>query len=326
MIAITGAAGFIGSNLACVLAREEPAAELVLVDHPLDRSRAANLALPDGASFRFVSHGAFLEALAGGQLAPSLIYHLGACSDTTETRWPYLLENNVAYSQRLWQWSAGHGTRLVYASSAATYGNGSQGFSDRLHPSRLVPLNLYGKSKNDFDAWALEQVAGGHPAPPVWAGMKFFNVYGPRELHKGRMASVVYHGLRQLREEGCVRLFRSNDPGYADGGQMRDFVYVEDCIAHMRYFAGGGGPSGLYNSGSGQARSFADLAHAICAAAGRPAEIRFVDMPEALRSTYQNFTQADLQSLRAAGCTTAPTSLEEGVARTVAWILEQTGG
>jgi ADP-L-glycero-D-manno-heptose 6-epimerase len=152
------------------------------------------------------------------------VFHLGACSSTTETNWDFLRANNIEYSQALWNWCAKAHCPLIYASSAATYGDGSLGFDDRTAPADLKPLNLYGRSKNDFDAWVFESPDAGKPAPPLWAGLKFFNVYGPRESHKGAMASVVWHAHRQILERGVVRLFRSNDPKYPDGGQMRDFV------------------------------------------------------------------------------------------------------
>jgi ADP-L-glycero-D-manno-heptose 6-epimerase len=186
------------------------------------------------------------------------------------------------------------------------------------------PLNLYGKSKNDFDAWALAEVRDGRPAPPRWAGMKFFNVYGPREQHKHGMHSVVLQAFRQVLAEGEVRLFRSNDPAYADGGQLRDFVFVEDCLDHMLWLAGAtDGPvrvGGLFNSGTGVARSFADLARAVFTALGREPTIRYIDMPASLSAQYQNYTQAEMTKLREAGYARPGTTLEDGVAQYVAWL------
>ena len=166
-------------------------------------------------------------------MKPEAIFHLGACSATTETDWNYLLRNNVEYTRTLWEWCAANGKPLLYASSAATYGDGSRGFDDRTAPGELTPLNLYGKSKNDFDAWALAEAESGRPQPPKWAGLKFFNVYGPHEPHKGRMASVVYQTWRQVKATGGMKLFRSTDPRFTDGGQLRDFVYVGDCVNHL---------------------------------------------------------------------------------------------
>lgn len=319
MIAVTGAAGFIGSNLAQRLAAAGH--ELVLVDHPLVPRKGENFAgLSD---FRFLDHARFLDALGRREFSPEAIFHLGACSSTTETDADYLRRNNVEYSQTLWRASIALGCSLIYASSAATYGDGSQGFDDRIPAERLRPLNLYGHSKNDFDRWVQEQIAAGNPTPPGWAGLKFFNVYGPRERHKRGMASVVWHAYRQIRETGRVRLFRSTDPAYADGGQRRDFVFVDDCIDHMLWLWQNPQQSGLYNSGTGTARTFLDLARAVFAGLGREPQIEFIDMPATLARQYQNFTQADMSRLRAAGYDRPPTSLETGVERYLQFLHEQ---
>ncbi|MBN9117876.1 MAG: ADP-glyceromanno-heptose 6-epimerase [Planctomycetes bacterium] len=318
MIAVTGAAGFIGSNLAHALAREGHA--LLLVDHDITPAKAANLA---GLSrFAFSRHDHFLDDLANGRVRPEAVFHLGACSSTTETDWNYLLRNNVEYTRSLWTWCAAAGVPLLYASSAATYGDGSRGFDDRTPPAELAPLNLYGKSKNDFDVWALAEVATGKPAPPMWAGLKFFNVYGPREPHKGRMASVVYQTWRQVRATGAMKLFRSTDPQYPDGGQLRDFVFVGDCVNHLLWLwrNGPAGPRGLYNSGTGAPRTFLDLATAVFAALGLKPNISFIDMPADLARQYQNFTRAEMSKLRAAGGTISTTGLEAGVRETVRWL------
>jgi ADP-L-glycero-D-manno-heptose 6-epimerase len=319
MIAVTGAAGFIGSNLAHKLAADGHT--LLLVDHDITAAKAANLV---GLSrFAFLRHDHFLDDLANGRVHPEAIFHLGACSATTETDWSYLLRNNVEYTQSLWRWCAAQGKPLLYASSAATYGDGSRGFDDRIPPTELTPLNLYGKSKNDFDAWALAEVAAGHPQPPKWVGVKFFNVYGPREPHKGRMASVVYQTWRQVRATGGMKLFRSTDPRYADGGQRRDFVFVGDCVSHLLWLWRHPAPSGLYNSGTGTPRSFLDLASAVFAALALPPRIAFIDMPADLARQYQNFTRADVSKLRAAGCTIPATVLEVGVRETVRWLEDR---
>lgn len=315
MIAITGAAGFIGSNLAHRLSAS--GRELVLVDHSPTAAKAVNWA--GLGRFRFVPMERFRNDLDRGEVEGlEAVFHLGACSSTTETDWEFLAENNVGYTQSLWTWCAAAGVPLLYASSAATYGDGSRGFSDRTPPTELEPLNLYGKSKNDFDAWALAEIAAGRPRPPVWAGLKFFNVYGPRETHKGKMASVVWHARRQILETGEVRLFRSNDPAYPDGGQSRDFVFVEDCVDHMLWLRSNPDASGVYNSGTGTSRTFLDLALAVFAALGREPRVRFVDMPPELGKQYQNYTRADVTKLREAGYAKPATPLEEGVRRALA--------
>lgn len=313
MFAITGAAGFIGSHLAHRLARMGHA--LLLADHPLVPSKQGNL--NDLERFTFLGHDRLLNYLYRQSPVLKGVFHLGACSSTTEADWYYLQQNNVEYSQRLWEWCARVGCPLVYASSAATYGDGSLGFDDQLRPEQLQPLNLYGRSKNDFDRWALAQVARGEPSPPAWAGVKFFNVYGAREGHKGPMASVVWQAYRQICEGGEVRLFRSNDPAYPDGGQRRDFVFVEDCVDHLLWLQQRPHPPGLYNSGTGTARTFLELARAIFAALSVEPNIRFVEMPAAITRQYQNFTQADMTRLRETGFEQAPTPLEKGVRQTV---------
>lgn len=315
MIAVTGAAGFIGSCLAQHLA-ELGERELLLVDRRLTPAKAPNLAGLPG--FRFMGHLDFLAALEAGALEPSVIFHLGACSDTTQGDWEFLRRNNLEYTQALWAWCARAGRPFYYASSAATYGDGSRGFSDRTPPGELAPLNLYGKSKNDFDAWALARAAG--PAPPAWAGFKFFNVYGPREAHKGRMASVVFHAYRQIKERGEVRLFESDQHGMAHGEQRRDFVFVGDCVEHMLWSWRHEGPPGVYNSGTGCARTFNDLVAAVFEALGLPRRIVYIPMPADLKGRYQSFTQADMARIAEAGYSAPPTPLEEGVRRYVAWL------
>jgi len=310
MIAITGAAGFIGSNLAHRLAGMGH--ELLLVDHALGTATPANWAGLDG--YKFLDHMHFIEHL--DSIVLDAVFHLGACSDTTETNWEYLQNNNIGYSKILWKHCAREQIPYLYASSAATYGDGSKGFDDRTPPSELVPLNLYGKSKNDFDAWALVKTK----APPRWAGFKFFNVYGPRETHKNRMASVVYQTWKQVKATGSMKLFRSSDPKYPDGGQLRDFVFVQDNIDHMLWCWQNDVPGAVYNSGTGHARSFHDLAKAVFTAMKLEPNTGFVDMPADLLGKYQNFTEAKMAKLRATGFSKATTMLEEGVRHTVEWL------
>jgi len=321
MIAITGAAGFIGSNLAHRLAAE--GRDLLLVDHPLTTAKTANFA--GLGQFRFLDHERFLRAIERGSLSFDGIFHLGACSSTTETDWAYLERNNIGYTRTLWEWCTANGCPFLYASSAATYGDGVRGFDDRTPPTELVPLNLYGKSKNDFDIWALAEAATERPCPPRWAGLKFFNVYGPREPHKGRMASVVYQTWRAVKATGAMKLFRSTDAAYPDGGQLRDFVFVGDCVDHLLWLWQNPTTNGLYNSGTGAERTFLDLARAVFAALGLPPNITFTDMPADLAGRYQNFTRAEMSKLRTAGFSAPPTPLEDGVRETVRWLETQPG-
>jgi ADP-L-glycero-D-manno-heptose 6-epimerase len=312
MIAVTGAAGFIGSNLAHRFAGED--VDLLLVDHPLTPAKAANFV--GFKQYAFVEHDRFLQGIANRKYNLEAIYHLGACSATTEKNWDYLLHNNIEYTKALWSYCMDRQIPFVYASSAATYGDGSLGFDDSIPPERLTPLNLYGKSKNDFDLWALEQ----KQTPPRWAGLKFFNVYGPRETHKGRMASVALQTYKQILATGGMKLFRSNDPRYPDGGQLRDFVYVDDCVDHLIWLANHDHGGGLVNSGTGAARSFYDLAKAVFDSMQLPANISFIDMPTDLARQYQNFTQAEMSKLKSLGYRGKSTSLEEGVSRYVSWL------
>jgi ADP-L-glycero-D-manno-heptose 6-epimerase len=239
------------------------------------------------------------------------IFHLGARTDTTEQDPAVFDLLNLNYSKQMWQACVRYQLPLVYASSGATYGDGRLGYSDQDDAlvSLLRPLNPYGESKNDFDKWALEQTE----KPYFWAGLKFFNVYGPNEYHKGRMASVILHAFRQIQENGSMQLFRSHNPDYVDGGQMRDFIYVKDVVEVCYFFLHHRTHSGLYNLGTGQARTFMDLALNTFEALGHPADIRFRDTPEDIRDTYQYFTEADMRKLRAAGYDLHFATLEEGI-------------
>ncbi|MBK8269264.1 MAG: ADP-glyceromanno-heptose 6-epimerase [Planctomycetes bacterium] len=313
MIAVTGSAGFIGSNLAHRLARDGQA--LLLVDRNFTPEKSPNIAGLTGHPS--MKHDEFLDALATDRVSPEAIFHLGACSSTTEKNWDFLVEINIGYSQKIWNWCASRGRPMIYASSAATYGDGTRGFDDRTPPGKLLPLNLYGKSKNDFDQWALEMAATREAAPPKWAGLKFFNVYGPRERHKGRMASVVWHARKQILETGEMKLFRSNDPAIADGVQRRDFVFVDDCVEHMLWLWKRPAPNAIYNSGTGSARTFLDLTRAVFAGMQREPRIAFIDMPPDVAGQYQNYTQADMSRLIATGYDHPVTVLETGVAKTV---------
>jgi ADP-L-glycero-D-manno-heptose 6-epimerase len=311
-IVITGAAGFIGGQLLESFARQHPVAELLAVDHPVTEAKRPNLAAVPGVAF--LDHTAFVGALEAGTLSPDLILHMGACSSTTEQDWGYLADNNLHYSQRLWRWCARHGRRLIYASSAATYGDGARGFDDESPLAELQPLNLYGRSKHEFDLWVEQQVKQGQPQPVQSVGLKFFNVFGPGEAHKGRMASMVYHGYHQIQREGVVRLFKSHRPDYTDGGQLRDFIYVRDLVRVMTELAERPAVSGLFNLGTGRAHSFRELLEALFAALNLPPRIEYVPMPEDLQGRYQYFTQATMRKLARAGVPYVPTPLAEAVA------------
>jgi ADP-L-glycero-D-manno-heptose 6-epimerase len=268
------------------------------VDHPLTVAKSANMEPLEKAAF--LDHKEFIGRLESGEIAPRIVIHLGACSDTTEQNWSYLLENNLQYSQRIWKSCAAQNSQLIYASSAATYGDGTLGFDDEMDISLLKPLNLYGQSKQDFDLWVEAQRKDQTVGPKQCVGLKFFNVFGPGEAHKGRMASMVFHGCNQIRANGRVRLFKSSRPDYADGGQLRDFIYVKDVVAVIERFMEQPEVSGLFNLGTGHARSFSDLIHAVFAALGLPPQIDYIPMPADLEGKYQYFTEAKMEKLRTA--------------------------
>ena len=316
MILVTGGAGFIGSNL--IAALEARGVEVALCDRLGESEKWKNVAKrrlaafvePDGLLAYLDRHAGRIEA----------IFHLGAISATTERDADLILRTNFTLSLELWDWCARHGVRLIYASSAAVYGDGSAGFDDDMSAealAKLRPMNPYGWSKLLFDRRATQLAAEGAERPPQWAGLRFFNVYGPNEYHKGSMRSVVeqVHG-RVAAGEPAV-LFRSHNPRYPDGGQLRDFIWVGDCVSVMLWLLDRPAASGLFNLGTGKARSFADLARAVFAALGKPPEIRYVDTPVEIRDRYQYFTEARMARLRAAGYDAAFTELEDGVARYV---------
>lgn len=307
MIIVTGAEGFIGS---CLVAYLNAAGynDLVLVDdfgHP-ERSRN----LQNKIFTEKINRPDFLSWFSEHANRVQFVFHIGARTDTTDKNEQVFKELNLEFTQQLWKACVREGIALVYASSAATYGAGEHGYDDQdaLLPL-LKPLNPYGRSKNDFDNWAMQQT----DKPYFWAGLKFFNVYGPNEYHKGRMASVVFHAYRQIKETGRVKLFRSHKDGIADGEQQRDFIYVKDLCDVCLYFLLNRKNSGIYNLGSGKARSFNDLARAVFKAMALPQNIEYIDTPEDIRDTYQYFTEASMQRLRLAGYEKAFTSLEEGI-------------
>jgi len=318
MIVVTGASGFIGSNLVEELNRRGRSDLLVVDDYPWLRGTGQATSSSEGARYGDrLGVAGFLDMddLAGWLnregTAVEAVIHLGACSDTTVTDRDWVMEVNLAYTQRLWNWCTRAACPLVYASSAATYGDGSSGYDDRPHPARYQPLNLYGESKHLFDLWALRRTT----SPPLWAGLKYFNVFGPNEAHKGRMASVAYHGFQQIRRTGVIRLFQSHRAGIPDGGQKRDFVFVGDVVHATLHFLESRepAPNGLYNVGVGKARTFADLARAVFSSVGRRPNIHYIPMPDDLRSRYQYFTEARIDKLRQAGFEQPMRCLEEGV-------------
>ncbi len=308
MIVVTGAAGFIGSALAWRL-NTRGVRDILCVDTPATDAGNANLA---PLHYRaYLPHEEFRSRWGAGEWRGEIeaVYHLGACSSTTETNWDFLRANNIAYSQDLCRLALEAGARFVHASSAATYGDGSHGYSDdhATTPS-LEPLNLYGRSKQEFDLWAL-----GNGTMDRIAAVKYFNVYGPNEWDKGDMRSMVCKGYEQIAANGKVRLFKSDRPEYADGGQMRDFVYVKDAVDMTLWLGAHARANGIFNVGTGEASSWNRLIGAIFAAMGREPNIEYVDMPEQLKGKYQYFTQAEMAKLRAAGCDVAITPLEDAV-------------
>jgi len=307
MIIVTGAAGFIGSCMVNKL-NNKGHNELIIVD---DFSRSLKN--------KNINHKSFLEQVPRDQFFSWLrdhhadvqfIVHLGARTDTTELDKHIFQELNLDYSKSLWNLCSEFQIPLIYASSAATYGLGELGYDDD-HGlvSKLRPLNPYGESKNEFDKWVLLQ----ERTPPFWAGLKFFNVYGPNEYHKGRMASVIFHSYNQIISTGRTRLFRSNHPGYEDGMQLRDFIYVKDVINVIYYMMNRRPECGIYNLGTGKARTFTDLAGAVFRAMNKEEKIDFIPMPSDIGSRYQNFTEARMDKLRDTGYDVGFYTLEEGI-------------
>lgn len=307
IIVVTGAAGFIGSCLTGLL-NSRGYENLILVDDFSRTDKAPNL---DGKKWMAkIERSVFFSWLKENKPAVAFVFHIGARTDTTEFDYAVHQRLNVDYSCEIWKYCAAYSIPLVYASSAATYGDGNLGYNDDHQlPFSLQPLNPYGVSKNEFDKWALQQTA----APPFWAGLKFFNVYGPNEYHKGRMASVIWHSFNQIKKDGLVKLFKSHRPDFKDGQQLRDFVYVKDVLEVCYWLMENKPFSGLYNLGTGKARAFEDLVKATFAGLGRPANISFIDMPEDIRDKYQYFTEANMAKLRHAGYTAPFYSLEKGV-------------
>lgn len=314
MIVVTGGAGMIGSIIAWHLNTKLGRDNLMIVDHITHEAQWQNLAHRHYA--QYLDKDQLMSWLEGSSNIEAII-HMGAISATTERDFNKLVENNIHYSQNLWTWCANNNVPFFYASSAATYGDGSLGYDDT-NIENLRPLNGYGYSKHFFDQWVLRQVAENQFAPTSWAGFKFFNVYGPNEYHKERMASVAFHTFNQFSQTGTMKLFKGTKTGVADGMQMRDFVYVKDAANVVVHFLNAAlsskpAPNGIYNIGTGKARSFKDLAAAVMTGMGKTPHITYIDMPVDLQGKYQYFTEASMTKLFAAGYVTPFTSLEDGV-------------
>ncbi|MSO54384.1 MAG: ADP-glyceromanno-heptose 6-epimerase [Rhodospirillales bacterium] len=322
MFVVTGGAGFIGSNIVAAL-EDRGLGDVAVCDSFGGGEKWRNLAKRELAAVVPPEHlFAFLESTS----APiDVVFHMGAISATTETNADLVIDNNFRLSLQLWEWCARRQVRLIYASSAATYGDGSQGFiDDDRSPAlaRLRPLNVYGWSKHLFDRRVARLIATGAPTPPQWVGLKFFNVYGPNEYHKDAQQSVVAQIHPTAAAGHPARLFKSHHPEYADGGQLRDFVWIEDCVDVILWLLDHPSVSGLYNLGTGRARCFADLAGAVYHALGKTPLIEYVPTPEAIRDRYQYFTEADMSRLHAAGYPKDRfTSLEDGVTQYVQGFL-----
>ncbi len=307
MIVITGAAGFIGSNLAGYL-NEARFFDIVLVDDFSKTEKQANY-LNKIFSAK-IERKEFFNWLKANHRFVQFIFHLGARTDTIELNKAVFDELNLEYSKKVWLLCVEYGLPLVYASSAATYGDGSLGYNDNHEIiESLKPLNPYGESKNEFDKWALKQVR----KPYFWSGLKLFNVYGPNEYHKGRMALVIFHSFNQIKATGKVNLFRSHNRAYRDGEQLRDFIYVRDVCDVMMYFMQIRKNSGIYNLGTGKARTFINLAQNVFNAMNILEKIEFIDTPRDIRDKYQYFTEANISKLRNIGYEKPFTSLENGI-------------
>ncbi len=318
MIIVTGGAGFIGSAFVWKL-NQEGITDIIIVDQLGTDAKWKNF-----VNLRFTDYihkDEFIKMVLADKVPfeTSAVVHMGACSSTTERDADYLWENNYLYSRKLAEWALRHNLRFIYASSAATYGDGALGFSDdHTKISHLKPINMYGYSKQLFDLWVLK-----NKLENKIAGIKFFNVFGPNEYHKGDMASVIFKAFHQIKETGKVRLFKSYKKEYSDGGQMRDFVYVKDCLDAMKWLLNNPGANGIFNLGTGKARTWNDLIAAVFAAMGRKTNIQYMEMPESLRDQYQYFTEAEMNKLKSAGCPVKFSSLEDSVRDYVVNYLQQ---
>lgn len=306
MIIVTGGAGFIGSCVVRSL-NEAGRSDIVIVDNISETDKWMNMR--NKKYIKYVHKSKFLEELPTYENVEAIV-HMGAQSSTTERDFDYLWENNFEYTKALWNYCAEKHISFIYASSAATYGDGSLGFNDRMDIDQLLPLNGYGYSKQLFDQWVKHQAK---IFPAQYCGLKFFNVYGPNEYFKGSMASMVFHGFNQIKETGKVKLFKSCNPNYKDGGQLRDFVYVKDICKVIMWLLVNKHVSGLFNVGTGRAQSFAELAEATFHALDLEPNIEYIDMPEKLRGKYQYYTKAEMSKLYDAGYPYHFADVENGV-------------
>ncbi|MGN0731919.1 MAG: ADP-glyceromanno-heptose 6-epimerase [Treponema sp.] len=310
MIIVTGGAGFIGSCIVRTL-NDLGIEDIIIVDNIAQTDKWLNLR--NKKYIEYINRDEFLLRLPDFEGKVSHILHLGACSSTTEKDFDFLYKNNFEYTKTLWQWCAQNDISFIYASSAATYGDGSHGFDDKGDITKLEPLNGYGYSKQLFDLWVKKELAAKNKTPKQYAGFKFFNVYGPNEYFKEKMASVIFHAFNKINETGKMELFKSYNPEYNDGGELRDFVYVKDLCKVFKFMIEHPEINGLFNLGTGTARSFYDLAYSTFYAMKKEPVIDFIEMPENLKAKYQYYTKAEISKLREAGYTDSFYSLEDGI-------------
>ena len=312
MIILTGGGGMIGSMIAWHLNTQMNFDDFVIVDDLINEQQENNF-----NKRKFIEYIAKddLEKYLNDKKNVSAVIHMGAISATTESNFNRLLQSNIRFSQALWHWCAENKVPFIYASSAATYGNGSVGYGDNESElDKLSPLNAYGYSKHFFDRWVQLELSKNQPTPPQWCGLKFFNVYGPNEYHKGRMASVAFHAFNQFKETNQIKLFKSEHPSYADGMQVRDFIYVKDAVKIIIFFLNNNNFSGLYNAGTGNAETFKALAEALLInTKGQPDDIKYIEMPNDLKGKYQYYTQATMNKINSIGFNDNFMNLNEGV-------------
>ena len=312
MIILTGGGGMIGSMIAWHLNTQMSFDDFVIVDDLINEQQENNF-----KKRKFIEYIAKddLEKYLNDKKNVSAVIHMGAISATTESNFNRLLQSNIRFSQALWHWCAENKVPFIYASSAATYGNGSVGYGDNESElDKLSPLNAYGYSKHFFDRWVQLELSKNQPTPPQWCGLKFFNVYGPNEYHKGRMASVAFHAFNQFKETNKIKLFKSEHPSYADGMQVRDFIYVKDAVKIIIFFLNNNNFSGLYNAGTGNAETFKALAEAVLInTKGQPNDIKYIEMPNDLKGKYQYYTQATMNKINSIGFNDNFMNLKEGV-------------